>query len=330
MLRPSENDIWQVLDGKDSRAAEKVAVWLSSEEGMNWISDNSDEIFRKLTESESEVDVPTEEMLENIHRQIRMLIRKRKLRRIVSVAAAVLLPVMFISVFWININSRVGNILFASSETVSESAVLGERKVVVFQDGTKVYLNAGSKLSYPSFWTLSDRDVKLEGEAFFQVEKNPKRPFVVDMNGVSLTVYGTRFNAKAYPQDDAVEVILFDGDVVFNAVGKDYDMEPSEQLAYSRSTGNVEIISLKSPNDQILWTENVIMFRNNTLREIAEVLSRWYNVKFEVEDELLYSRTFTLKTDHQPLHVLLEEMEYVSDLHFELKENIVKVVRKKK
>lgn len=330
MLRPSENDIWQVLDGKDSRAAEKVAVWLSSEEGMNWISDNSDEIFRKLTESESEVDVPTEEMLENIHRQIRMLIRKRKLRRIVSVAAAVLLPVLFISVFWININSRVGNILFASSETVSESAVLGERKVVVFQDGTKVYLNAGSKLSYPSFWTLSDRDVKLEGEAFFQVEKNPKRPFVVDMNGVSLTVYGTRFNAKAYPQDDAVEVILFDGDVVFNAVGKDYDMEPSEQLAYSRSTGNVEIISLKSPNDQILWTENVIMFRNNTLREIAEVLSRWYNVKFEVEDELLYSRTFTLKTDHQPLHVLLEEMEYVSDLHFELKENIVKVVRKKK
>ena len=103
MLRPSENDIWQVLDGKDSRAAEKVAVWLSSEEGMNWISDNSDEIFRKLTESESEVDVPTEEMLENIHRQIRMLIRKRKLRRIVSVAAAVLLPVLFISLFWINI-----------------------------------------------------------------------------------------------------------------------------------------------------------------------------------------------------------------------------------
>lgn len=330
MLRPSENDIWQVLDGKDSRTAEKVAVWLSSEEGMNWISDNSDEIFRKLAESESEVDVPTEEMLENIHRQIRMLIRKRKLRRIVSVAAAVLLPVLFISVFWININSRVGNILFASSETVSESAVLGERKVVVFQDGTKVYLNAGSKLSYPSFWTLSNRDVRLEGEAFFQVEKNPKRPFVVDMNGVSLTVYGTRFNAKAYPQDDAVEVVLFDGDVVFNAVGKDYDMEPSEQLAYSRSTGNVEIISLKSPNDQILWTENVIMFRNNTLREIAEVLSRWYNVSFVMEDELLYSRTFTLKTDHQPLHVLLEEMEYVSDLHFEVDGNVVKVTQKKK
>lgn len=330
MLRPSENDIWQVLYGKDSRAAEKVAVWLSSEEGLNWISDNSDEIFRKLTESESEVDVSTEEMLENIHRQIRMLIRKRKLRRIASVAAAVLLPVMFISLFWININSRVGNILFASSETVSESAALGERKVVVFQDGTKVYLNAGSKLSYPSFWTLSERDVKLEGEAFFQVEKNPKRPFVVDMNGVSLTVYGTRFNAKAYPHDDMVTVILFDGDVVFNASGNEYDLEPSEQLEYSRSSGNVEIISLESPDDQILWTKNVIMFRNNTLREIADVLSRWYNVSFVMEDELLYSRTFTLKTDHQPLHVLLEEMEYVSDLHFEVDGNVVKVTQNKK
>ena len=330
MLRPSENDLWQVLDGKDSRAAEKVAVWLSSEEGLKWISDNSDEIFRKLTESESEVDVTTEEMLENIHRQIRMLTRKRKLRRIASVAAAVLLPVMLISLFWININSRLGNILFASSETVSESAAPGERKVVVFQDGTKVYLNAGSKLSYPSFWTLSERDVKLEGEAFFQVEKNPKRPFVVDMNGVSLTVYGTRFNVKAYPHDDMVAVILFDGDVVFNASGNEYDLEPSEQLVYSRSFGTVEIISLESPDDQILWTKNVIMFRNNTLREIADVLSRWYNVSFVMEDELLYSRTFTLKTDHQPLHVLLEEMEYVSDLHFEVDGNVVKVTQNKK
>ena len=118
--------------------------------------------------------------------------------------------------------------------------------------------------------------------------------------------------------------------MVFEVGGKKYNLDPSEQLEYHRNRGTVDIRSLKSPDDQILWTDNVIMFRNNTLREITEILSRWYDVTFEMEDELLYSRTFTLRTDHQPLHFLLEEMEYVSDLHFELDGDVVKVSLKKK
>ena len=127
-----------------------------------------------------------------------------------------------------------------------------------------------------------------------------------------------------------LSVVLFEGDVVFEVGDEKYDLDPSEQLEYHRKNGAVDIRSLKSPDDQILWTDNVIMFRNNTLREITEILSRWYDVTFEMEDELLYSRTFTLRTDHQPLHFLLEEMEYVSDLHFELDGDVVKVSLKEK
>ncbi len=330
MLRPSDIEIFQVLEGKDDKAAKKVAAWLSTEEGLNWIVENSDRIMKSCEDLYEDVDIPSEEMLVEIHRRINQLVRKRRAKRMITVAACVMIPVAMISAMWININARLGNVLFSSPEEVCEFAALGERKVVVFQDGTKVYMNAGSTLAYPSFWALDHRNVKLEGEGFFHVQKNPKRPFIVDMDGATLKVYGTRFNAKAYPDDEIVGIVLFDGDVVFEADDKIYDLEPSEQLEYNRNTGEVEIISLKSPNDKILWTDNVIMFKNNTLREIAEVLSRWYDVSFEMEDELLYSRTFTLRTDHQPLHFLLEEMEYVSDLHFQLEGKVVKVTMKKK
>ena len=328
MLRPSETELWDVLDGQNPEAAEKVSIWLSSDEGLKWIAENTDRIIRHCEDIQHVLDVPTELMLENIHKQIGILKRKRRLRRFAMIAAAAIIPVVFVSLAWINVNRKLGNILITDPDTVCETAVMGERKVVVFQDGTKVYLNAGSTLSYPSFWSLSNRDVRLEGEGFFDVKKNPRRPFVVDLDGVSLSVYGTRFNVKAYPNEDEVDVILYDGEVVFEAGDKTYELEPSEQLEYSRSTGKTDITSLKSSDDKILWTKNVIMFKNDTLRDIAAVLSRWYDVTFEIEDELLYSRTFTLKTDHQPLHILLDEMEYVSDLHFELHGNIVKVTLK--
>lgn len=328
MLRPSETEIWQVLRDQDDKASKKVAVWLSSDEGLNWIEENTDKIMKICEDSHDTVEIPSDEMLEMIHRHIEKLKRRRRMQRIALGAAAVLVPVVLITGMWLNINDKVGNILFEDPEKLCEVAALGERKVVVFQDGTKAYLNAGSKLSYPSFWSLSHRNVRLEGEGFFHVQKNPKRPFVVDMDGAALKVYGTRFNIKAYPDDDLVEVILFEGDVVFETDGGKYDLEPSQHLGFDRNTGEVKIVSLKSPDDQILWTDNVIMFKNNSLREIAEVLGRWYDVKFEMEDELLYSRLFTLRTDHQPLHTLLEEMEYVSDLHFELIGDIVKVTLK--
>lgn len=329
MIRPSENEIWQVLEGKDVKASKKVAVWLSTDEGLNWIIENTERIMKYCEDAQEDMDIPSEQILEAIHRHINEMKRRRKMRRSAMVAAVVAVPVLLITALWVNVNSKMGNVLFDNPENVSEFAALGERKVVVFQDGTKVYLNAGSRLFYPSFWGISNRNVKLEGEGFFHVHKNPKRPFVVDMDGVALKVYGTRFNLKAYPDDNVIGVILFDGEVVFEAGEDKYELEPSEQLEYNRNTGKVEIVSLKSPDDKILWTDNVINFRNNTLREITEVLSRWYDVTFEMEDELLYSHTFTLRTDHQPLHVLLEEMEYVSDLHFVLEGNIVKVTLKK-
>ena len=329
MIKPSETDIWLVLEGKDYTATESVAQWLTTEDGQKWIVENTDKILKNCEDSQWDYIIPSDDILAKIHQAIHGSMRKRQRRRIAVIAASFILPVLLIMSMWININNKVGNILFKNPDTVCEVSVLGERKTVVFQDGTKVYLNAGSKISYPSFWGVMKRDVKLDGEGFFDVIKNPKRPLIVDMKGASLAVYGTRFNVKAYDIEDVIEVLLFDGSVQFEVKGKTYKIEPSEQLTYNRITDKVDIVSINSTDDEVLWAKNIIMFRNKPLKDISEVLGRWYNVTFELEDESLNTRKFTLKTAHQPLQVLLDEMEYISDVDFELEGDIIKVRLKK-
>lgn len=329
MIKPSDTDIWLVLEGKDMAAAESVAQWFATEDGQKWIIENTEKILRNCEDNQLEYIIPSEEILARIHKAIQSSVRKKQRRRVALVAASFLLPLILIMSMWININNKVGNILFKNPDVVCETSVLGERKTVVFQDGTKVYLNAGSKISYPSFWGLKSRDVQLDGEGFFDVIKNPKRPLIVDMKGASLAVYGTRFNIKAYDLEDVIEVLLMDGVVEFEADGQKYQVEPSEQLTYNRITRKVDIVSISSTDDEVLWTKNIIMFRNKPLKDIAEVLGRWYNVTFELEDESLNTRKFTLKTAHQPLQVLLDEMEYVSDVEFDLEGDIIKVRQKK-
>ena len=132
MLRPSDIEIFQVLEGKDDKAARKVAAWLSSEEGLSWIVENSDRIMKCCEDIHEDADIPSEEMLVGIHRRISQIIRKRKIKRMVTVAACIMIPVAMISAMWININNKLGNVLFSNPEKVCEFAALGERKVVVF------------------------------------------------------------------------------------------------------------------------------------------------------------------------------------------------------
>lgn len=329
MVRPTEHEIWSAIDEVASKETMKmVAKWLSTSEGQEWIKSHSEEMFR-VAERQEQDSVPSADMLEAIHKKIFKLQVRARYNRIITVAAAVLLPLILVSMVWLNINSRVGDILFSKVVMEEESAAMGERKVVVFQDGSRVYLNSGAKISYPKTWGLGSRRMSLEGEAFFDVVKNHRRTFVVDVFNTKIKVYGTRFNVNAYPESEAVNVVLLDGDVAFSVNDKEYDMKPSELLEYHKDNGSVRISSIDAADNSILWTQNVIMFKNDSLKDVVEILERWYDVEFIVEDEELYSRRFTLRSSsHQMLSALLYELEYISDLSFELKDNIVFVNKK--
>ena len=273
-------------------------------------------------------DVPSEEILENLHLKMDQVFRTKRRRKVILYSIAFLVPAVLVLLMWRNIDSRLGHTLWAESDIKTESARVGERKVMVFQDGTKVYLNAGAKISYPQFWGIAERNIKLEGKAFFEVEKNAKRPFVVNIFDTELRVYGTTFNIEAYPERNNVDIVLLEGNVTFEAGGFKYSISPSEKLSFDRITRKVSIARMDNPESASLWTKNIISFRNSSLMEVTDVLSRWYGVEFAVEDVMLYSRKFTFKTPQLPLRSLLDEMEYISDLTFDIEGEKVSVYKK--
>lgn len=331
MLKPTENEIWRVLnDDAPYDVSQRVAEWFSSEEGGLWLSVNSSKIFRLVEEGVLKVDedVPSDTMLDYIHAEIDRRVRKRRRLTAVWRVAAVFIPVAAIVSLWLEVDSRLGGSVFSEPEMVAESSEMGERKVVIFQDGTKVYLNAGATVTYPKWWRLDKRHVKLVGEAYFEVAENSRRPFTVDIFDTKVKVHGTKFNIKAYPEDNDINVTLLEGSVSFEADGQEHGMMPSQLLTYDRTDRSVNMVRLDRPDDNMLWTKNIIRFRNSSLSEVLETLGRWYDVQFVIRDSSLLSRTFTFKTTQLPLNTLLEEIEYISDMKFELKGDIVEVSRK--
>lgn len=171
---------------------------------------------------------------------------------------------------------------------------MGSRSRIVLQDGTIAWLNAGSKLSYPSEAFGKQRLVRLEGEAYFEVKTDKKRPFIVQTSMVDVEVLGTRFSVKDYGEDDEIEVILAEGSVNFidkNNLQASFIMQPSQQAIYNKTNKEISInevpVSLAN-----VWTTGAHFFNEFTFEQIARILEKAYDVVIIFRDESKKGLTF--------------------------------------
>lgn len=153
-------------------------------------------------------------------------------------------------------------------------------------DGTVGWLNSNSSIRYYGNFA-SDRQLTLKGEAYFDVFKDEKNPFVVNVYDVALKVLGTKFNVTAYEDERNVEVVLEGGSLVFNTNDKtqSYLMKPDDMVIYDKNLNNlsVEVVqSLKYTS----WTQGKLVFRNDPIDVIAKRLERYYNVDIEVDGKV--------------------------------------------
>lgn len=317
MIRPSDTIIQRVLNqtATEQQAAE-VAEWFATAPGQAWLSEQMEHDAAHLVDGTIPLAdrLPSGELLRRIDR----IINRRRYRRIAFRIAAVLIPCALIVGMWINLNSRMGGILFSAPATEQAVAVRGERKEIIFQDGSKVFLNAGTQIAYPLHFGLSERRVQLDGEAYFEVTPNVKRPFVVQIGDAAIRVLGTSFNAKAYADDRTIDVVLVEGKVEFTHGSKQYLMQPSQRLVYDKTTGEGHLFADANADRDALWRRNIISFRDTPLREVISTLERWYDVRFEVLDDSAYKCTFSLQTSQLPLDDLLAEMEKIAPLRYKI------------
>lgn len=162
----------------------------------------------------------------------------------------------------------------------------GEKSKLVLADGTVVWLNAGSSLRYSGNFNLKNREVILQGEAYFEVTKQSDgTPFLVKTDHYSVQVKGTKFNVSSYPEDAVSTTALLEGsvDILYN--GKHIPVVPGELLSLNKEDGRfirqqVQVSQYKS------WTEGRVEYDKITLGELADRLSRKYNVKIHLDKSL--------------------------------------------
>lgn len=202
--------------------------------------------------------------------------------------------------------------------------------IIVLPDGTRVTLNSGSSLHFPSSFGDGDRTVRLEGEAYFDVTKVEGRRFVVLVNDVAINVLGTQFDVKSYSDEKNVYTTLVKGSITFEHNGQTKQIVPGEQVVYDK---DVQSIVIKTVNTEqyTSWTNKMFYFENTSLDDILRQLSRWYGLDIEYTKTRLNTKEIyysgKVKMYDHPIDIL-RKFEKSGELKFDLKSNTVIITDK--
>lgn len=220
----------------------------------------------------------------------------------------------------------------AEEEEIGKSSVIVPEKgeyFVILSDGTKVWINSDSELEFPNRFGEDIREVKLKGEAYFEVTSDSRKPFYVLAGETKVHVLGTAFNVSAYREDRQTEVALLRGKVSFDVKDKVYVLVPGEIATLNRERG--ETIIRKGDVAAIVdWKAGRFNFEDMSLEELTVKLSRWYGVTFVFSDEAVKKMRFSgAMTKYRTLDYVLDMISKTTDVTFSLKENRVTVSSKK-
>ncbi|MDR2147555.1 MAG: FecR domain-containing protein [Tannerella sp.] len=167
----------------------------------------------------------------------------------------------------------------------------GQRVNFTLEDGTSVWLNAQTKLTYPVEFKGNKRHVQVEGEAYFEVAKNPEKPFIVSSKGFNIKVLGTTFNIYSYPGEKLSRVSLIEGRVTVD--NKDVvTLKPQEEVTIE---GDKMTVAPIADRNYFLWTEGIYSFNNERFENIVKKLELYYDINIHIENVAMREWRYTVK-----------------------------------
>ncbi|MBX3242597.1 MAG: FecR family protein [Chitinophagaceae bacterium] len=271
--------------------------------------------------------------------------KKQPLQRYLLLAAASIAIFFLFRIFFFSNSEKIPPNRVTALNTITVPR--GSKKTIELPDGTKVWLNADSRLEYNELFECDLREVTLEGEAFFDVWKDSCRPFVIHTSAIDITVLGTSFNVRAYNNENETETSLVTGKVeivVKNNPEKKIILRPNEKLvimnnAYADSLKNTQkaddLLIVKTMRKdpvynavpETMWIDNKLAFDGEKLEEVCKKLERWYNVAILIKDESLKEEVYTAIFEGETLLNVLTALKISARIDFEIQENIINIFR---
>ena len=233
----------------------------------------------------------------------------------------------------------------------------GTRTKLLLPDGTQVWLNSNSKLTYAEDFNTASREVVLEGEAYFDVVKDSQRPFIVHASDLDIKVLGTAFTIKSYPQDATVEATLLGGAIEVSRKGHPNTprilLKPNEKLVFSKHLPVAQIENTASATDaraapktsdisispiaanlpdsekvETAWLYNRLVFNGDNFKDLAEKMERWYNVKIYFKDEGLYQCRFGGAFANETIQEALNALQLTAKFTYKINGNEIELYGK--
>lgn len=236
-------------------------------------------------------------------------------------------------------NNAKNQLIYESGEEITETKIINNNHLVIpkgktyqlsLSDGTRIWLNSETEITYPTHFSENKREVKLIGEAYFEVAKDKAKPFIVYANGMEIKVLGTSFNVSCYTSDNIISTTLVEGSVAVKTThGKTETITPSEQFTYNKENNKSTI---QAVDTQLFtsWIEGKYIFKNATLEEIVTKLQHWYEFSIIYEDNNLKNKRYSIVAERNTkLDQLLEVISYTSEVKLERVNNIIHVKRER-
>ena len=289
-------------------------LWFSAISANHAMRFDSQKAFQRFLASTIVVKQKNETKIQNKHKKGFFELN------FVRVAAAVALLIVFTG-----IGFQLGNgHSFGQLADVKIEAPYGSKTKMYLPDGTLVWLNAGSILSYNQDFGVDNRKIELVGEGYFEVTKNKNLPFNVKTNEMTVRVLGTKFNFRNYTDEDEASVTLIEGKVQLNNNTKnstrDFVLIPNQQAVFDKNNKKITVNKVKAAYSSD-WTRGLISFDEEKLANIVLELERLYNVQITIADDSLLNYRFygNFTRTEQSIEDVLNVLASTNKLKFEQK-----------
>ncbi|RNC65469.1 FecR family protein [Proteiniphilum sp. X52] len=219
-------------------------------------------------------------------------------------------------------------LLLATAEFNKLVVPYGKRTNLTLSDGTEVWLNSGTQLDFPSEFTGSRREIRVNGEIFINVAHNPEIPFIVHAHDMDIYVQGTSFNISAYHDDSRKTVVLVEGKVKIETAGRlTAELLPNEKIEITRDDMTKESVNV---SEYISWTRGILEFNGTPMSEILKRIGRYYNVQFESSPEIkLNDKTCSGKLFlSNNLDSVMASVSVLSSTVYQRENNIIHITKK--
>lgn len=201
----------------------------------------------------------------------------------------------------------------------------GQKANLTLPDGTKVWLNSATHLSYDAEYNKSDRKIYLDGEAYFEVAKNKDKRFIVCCNDLEIEALGTTFDVKGYCDDHSVTTLLAEGSVKVSNKTDVTLLKPGEKVEYHKSKQTFTKSVISDMREIDFWRNNMLIFNSSSLAEIATTLERMYGVKVVFDSEKLKNVLFSGTIRNSSLHNVFYIISLTYPLTYELEGDTVRI-----